>query len=881
MTRWWYALTARLRAIAGRRRADQDLDDELSFHLAMQERANRDRGMPGTEAARRARLSLGGVEQTKETAREVRPLHSLQTFLQDVRYALRLIRRSPGFATVTVVTVALGIAANTAIFSIVNGILIRPLPYADPDRLVRVYLANPAQNINDGVVSVPDIDDWRARSQSFSAIAGYAALPMILVGRGDPVEIHGAFFVGDLFATLGATPLLGRVLTEQDVRDKAFNAVISERLWRTRFNGDPNVLGAPLSLGAKRFTIVGVMPAAFRYPAATTDAWGPHSIFSDDDVGPRVRSQRVLDVVARLAPGVSAAQAEAEMAALAAKLAGEFPQSNRGWSSARVTSLRTAIVGSVDAALVVVLAVVGFILLIACANLANLLLARGTSRAHEIATRIALGAGRIRIVRQLLTESLVLGLLGGVAGLALSYWGVQIVLGLSADTLPRVEDVRLDARVIAFGLALSVVTAALFGILPAFRVANTDPQQRLRGGRGAVGGSGRARNTLVVAEVALAVVLVIGAALMARSFLALRSVDPGFDRAHVLAVELHFNLANVSGDIGEHLVRRRDEVVARIAALPGVTAAGSIRTLPLEGECGDTLLFVKTDGSAARDGGVLRANNCLVSPSYLTTMKIPLIRGEYLPERRVPGAPLPFLVSEAAARRFWPNEDPIGKVVRANYGGRAVVVGIVGDVRQHGLGKEPPPMVYMDQRTAPRIGTAVVARASGDPRALANAVRAAIREIDVAQPIRSIATLEDVMAESIARDRFFTVLFGLFGTLALLLAAVGVYGVLAYSVGQRTKEIGVRMALGAQTRDVLDMVLREGMSLVGIGVVLGALASVALSRAISSQLHGISAHDPLSFAVAPMVLLGVALIACYVPAWRATRLHAITALRQE
>jgi putative ABC transport system permease protein len=361
----------------------------------------------------------------------------------------------------------------------------------------------------------------------------------------------------------------------------------------------------------------------------------------------------------------------------------------------------------------------------------------------------------------------------------------------------------------------------------------------------------------------------------------LRSVDPGFDPEHLVAVTLQLNLASTKGDVGADLVQRRQRLIDRIAELPGVIAAGSIKTLPTEGVCSDQLMFVKSDGSAARDGGALRADNCIISPSYLTTMRIPLIRGEWLPENRPEGAPLPFVISEAAARRFWPGEDPIGKVVRANYGGRAVVVGIVGDVRQNGLTSDPPPVVYFNQRTAPRTATTIVARTAGDPKLLFEPIRAAIRELDAEQPLRSIETLDDVMWESIARDRFFTLLFGLFGTLALGLSAIGVYGVLAYSVGQRTREIGVRMALGAQVTDVIRMILAEGMWLVVAGVVLGALASVTLTRALASQLHGVSARDPISFVVAPALLITVALIACYLPARRATRIEATVALRQE
>jgi predicted permease len=877
---WIYGIRARLRAILGTMRADQDIDDEVSFHLAMQTRENQHRGMGEVEARRNARLTLGGIEQTKEAGRDVHPLHGVQTFARDLRYAVRLIRRSPGFSVVMVLTVALGIGANTAIFSIVNAVLLRPLPYAEPARLVRVYLANPAQDITDGRFSVPEVDDWQARSRALTSFSGAISIPMILTGQGEPTEHQVAIVVGDLFATLGVRARTGRALTLEDERQGLRNAVISERLWTTRFARDPAILGRTIVMGAMPYTIVGVMPADVRYPESATDLWSPESILPDESLGPRVRSQRQFEALARLAPGATLEQAQNEVNSIAAQLASEFPGTNKGWSAARVIPVRDTIVGSVDTALVVVLAVVGVILLIACANLANMLLARGTSRAHELATRVALGAGRMRILRQLLTESLVLGLLGGVLGIALSAWGVQTVLALSAGTLPRIEEVRVDRAMIAFGLLLAIATSLLFGILPALRSLPT-PQEDLRRGRGTIGGSGRLRGALVVAQVALAVILVIAAGLMGRNLLQLRSVQPGFDPERTLAVTIQYNLAGATGDIGQLLVQRREQILQRIASLPGVVAAGSITRLPLESACSDTLVFLRADGTGSRDGTALRAANCLISPDYIAAMRIPLVRGEPLPARWPDGAPYPFLISEAAARRFWPGQDPVGQIVRANYGGRAIVVGIVGDVRQNGLAEEAPPVVYFNQRTAPRIVTNIVVRTAGDPMLLAESIRAAVRDIDPDQPIRSICTLRDVLSESIARDRFFTLLFALFGALALVLAAVGVYGVLAYSVGQRTREIGVRIALGAQVGDVLRMVVREGMALVVAGVVVGAIVSLAVTRALGTLLHEISTHDPLTFLVAPAVLLMVALLACYLPARRATRVEAVTALRSE
>lgn len=879
--RWIYGLHARLRAILRARRADAELNEELSVHLELQRRENIRRGMTDEEAARRAHIALGGVEQTWESTREGRPLHGLETFVRDVRYALRLIRRSPAFAIVTVLTVALAVGANTAIFSIVNGVLLRRLPYAQPDRLVRVYLVNPAQEITDGRLSVPEVGDWTARTRTLSSLAGAVGIPMILTGQGEPTEHQVAIVVGDLFGTLGVPAQIGRTLTEDDLRKAIPNAVISDRLWSTRFGRDAAILGRRIVMGNLASTIVGVMPPDFRYPTSGTDLWAPESVLPEEALGPRVRTQRQFEGIGRLEPGVTVDQAQNDATMVAAQLAAEFPSTNKGWSEARVVPLRTSIVGEVDTALTVVLATVGLILLIGCANLANLLLARSTARAHELATRVALGATRMRIVRQLLTESLVLAVLGGMIGVALSFWSVQTLLTLSAGTLPRIEDVRVDGRVIGFGLALAVLTAMVFGLLPALRAARTDPQQRMREGRGTVGNARRLRSTLVVVEVCLAIVLVIGAGLMTRSFLALRSVSPGFDPDRVLAVTIQFNLASAQGDIGAHIVQRREQILRRIATLPGVVAAGSIRQLPLEGECNDTLVFTRADGTASSDGTALRAANCVVSPGYFSTMRIPLLRGEPLPERWPQNAPFPFLVSEAAARRFWPGQDPLGQIVRANYGGRAVVVGIVGDVRQHGLAAPPAPVVYFNQRTIPRIVTTIVARTAGDPLRLIGPVRAVVREIDPNQPIRRITTLDEVMTESIARDRFFTLMSGLFGLLALVLAAVGVYGVMAYSVGQRTREIGVRMALGAQVRQLRLMVVREGMQLVIAGAVAGATVSLALTRALASQLHGVSATDPVTFIAGPAVLAAVALLACYLPARRATRVEAVTALRAE
>jgi predicted permease len=816
--------------------------------------------------------------------REARGTRLVDEWRGDVRYALRALRNHPGFTAVALLTLALGIGANAAMFSVVNGILLRPLPYPEAHELVLLYQSNPRTGELLGRVSYEDLEDWRVRTRALESVAAFAAVPTILTGRGEPLEIEMSYVTEAFFDVLGARVAAGRPLLEDDYRLRRRSALISEGMWRTTLGGDPAVIGSAIELRGEPYTVVGVMPASVRHPTPETQVWVPQSL-----VGPNMfsngmpgRGDRYLQAVGRLAGEADPRSAQQELTALSRELSAMYPESNADWTAAAVVPLQASITGNVDRALLVVLGVVGFILLIGCANLANLLLARGSARSREIAVRAALGASRLRIVRQLLTESLVLALLGGAAGLLLSYWGVQSILALSADTLPRVEDIRLDGRVLGIGLILALATGVLFGLVPALRMAQINPQQNLRGGRGTVGAEGRRlRGALVVAEVALAVLLVIGAGLMARSFLALRSVDAGFRPERVLTVAMQLNLAGVpEPEMAQFLVQRRELILERVRALPGVEAAGMINVFPLRQDGAFSMEYTRAGAEPGPGEPSVHADTRYVDPGYLATMGIPLLRGEPLPATLAGGAPAPVLLSENAARRLWPDEDPIGRRIRVPWG-ESVVTGVVGDVRQIGLAEAPQPAVYFPQLIAPRLLATLVVRTAGDPLAHAAPIRQVIRDIDPNQPIRSIAPLTEVMAESIARERFFTVLFAVFGALALVLAAVGIYGVLAYTVRQRTQEIGVRMALGAATTDVLRMVAGGGMKLVAIGVVIGTAAALVLTRVLASQLYDIAPTDPLSFAAAIGFLCLVALLATCIPARRAIRVPPMTALRPE
>ncbi len=804
----------------------------------------------------------------------------MNSLLADIRYSLRTLARTPGYAVVALLTLALGIGATAAIFTIVNGVLLRPLPYPQPEALVRIYQASPERGLTRSEISPVDFADWREQSRSFAGIAAYWSGSSRVSGDGEPIEVRSAYVTDDFFPVMGAAMRLGRELDVEDHQQEARVAVISETLWRTRYGARDDVVGGVIMVNGEPMTIVGVAPTELRFPLSTTDVWMPQSLITEDSHGPQIRGNRYLEGVARLTSDATPQQAQADLTAIATRLAAENPSSNTDWGAVTVIPLREVTTGNVDRTLLVVLGVAGFVLLIGCANLANLVMARAAGRSREIAVRSALGAGRWRIVRQLSTEALVLSMIGGALGLVIAAWAVELMLRLSADTLPRAEEVSMDLRVVGFGMVVAVLTSLLFGLLPALRVAGANPQRGLRGGRGSVGTPGaRLRSALVVTEVMLAVMLVIGAGLMARSFLALRAVDPGFAVDRILTIELSISTPPQLGgaEANAVLIGRKEELEERLSALPGVEAVGTINRLPIAGE-GEPFEFTVTgaDGSER----AVRTDARFVSPGYFAAMGIPLHRGSLFdaqPQEEVP----PIVVSESMAARLWPGEDPIGQRTQGPWGSEAMVVGVVGDVRQLELSQEPLPAIYMSQFQAPRSATAYVIRTAGDARELARPVRAEILALDGNQPIRSIAPLAQVLAESVARDRFFTILFTIFGGIALVLAALGIYGVLAYSVGQRTREIGVRMALGARGEDVLRMVLGSGMRLVGSGVLLGTLAALLLTRVMISLLHEVSHRDPLTFLLVPVLLCTVAMVAAYLPARRATRVQPMTALQSE
>ncbi|HEV3471346.1 MAG TPA: ABC transporter permease [Pyrinomonadaceae bacterium] len=802
---------------------------------------------------------------------------------QDLRYGVRTLLKNPGFTAVAVVALALGIGANTAIFSVVNAVLLRPLPYRDPDRLVMVWEDNTKGGYPRNTPAAANFLDWREQSRVFEGMAAIANQSFALTGAGEPERIDGRRVSASLFPLLGVEPLLGRVFLPEEDQPGAGRAVIlSHGLWQRRFGSDPNITGKALTLNGESHTVVGVMPAHFRFPAREDELWVPIAFTNEQAAN---RGTHYLQVVARLRPGVTVEQAQAEMSAIAARLQEQYPSQNTGVGAA-VVPLHEQLVGDIRPALLILLGAVGFVLLVACANVANLLLARAAARHKEIAVRVALGASRMRLIRQFLTESLLLAAVGGLAGLLLSLWGVNLLRAFIPESISQVGAVSIDAKVLGFTLLVSLLTGLIFGLAPATQASNFNLNETLKeGGRDSSAGSrgNRIRAVLVVAEVAVSLVLLIGAGLLINSFLRLRSVDPGFRADNLLTMRIV--LPELKYPDQARRAAFYAEALRRIEALPGVESAAVTNWIPLvrQGDSNSFTVEGQPDPGPGRSPSVATR---VVSPRYFDTMGIQLLRGRQFGEQDRADSPPVVIVSEAMARRSWPGADPVGKRMKmGGYNSDAPwmeVVGVVKDVRQFELTAEPRPQIYLHyEQPAFFRPSNLVVRTGADPLGLAATVRKTVWEIDKDQPVSNISTMEDVLSESISRQRFSMLLLGIFAGVALVLAAVGIYGVMSYSVAQRTHEIGIRMALGAQAADVLKLTVGQGLRLVLVGVAIGLAAAFALTRLMESLLYGVSATDPATLVTISLVLITVALLASYVPARRATKVDPLTALRYE
>jgi putative ABC transport system permease protein len=877
-------------------RRDRELAEELESHLQMHIEDNLRSGMKPEEARRQALVKLGGIEQAKEQYREQRGIPALETALQDIRFALRLLRKSPGFTMVALLTLALGIGANTAIFSVVNAVLLQPLPYPQPDRIVQLMRSFPDRNFPG--TSISKFMVWRNQTQVFQDIAAFDHDATDNLTEGDnPEEIGVIHASAGYFAVFGAQVAMGRTFTaDEDCPGGPHVVVISNGLWRSRFGGDPNLVGRAISLGGGPYEVIGVLGSTF-----TTDA--PADLWLPLQADPNSTSQaHNLIVVARLKPGVTLAKSQAAMKLATEEFRRKFPVTGLMGpnESSTAVPLRDVVVGNVRPALLVLLGAVGFVLLIACTNMASLLLSRANLRGREFAVRAALGAGRRRMVTQLLTESVLLSLGGGAIGLVLGYLGVRGLLAINPGNIPRIGEhgsgVALDWRILVFTVSLSVFTGILFGVLPALHATRADLTFALNEG-GARSGTGlrqqKSRSILVITEMALAVVLLIGAALLIRTFAALRTVNPGFEMHNILTMQMRLTGPRFEKASGIAQLAREGE--QRIRSVAGAEEAALTDSLPLKWD--DDLLFVinahpPTDQLYSGD-----AQYRIVSPGYFDTFRIPLLRGRLFTDRDDSVATHIVLINETMAKQFWPQSDPVGELITMGIlmGPEFAepprqIIGVVGDVRDVGLNSSPGPTMYVP---IPQLSDGITAilsrrwsltwavRTKVAPFTLNAAVQRELRVASGGLPVAHIRTMEQVASESTARNEFNMTLLSIFAGIALLLAAIGIYGVMGYSVQQRTQEIGIRMALGAQPGDVIRMVLRHGLLLCLVGIAVGISGTFAVIRLMKSLIFGVSPSDPVTFASVAVLLAGVAFAACWIPARRASRVDPMVALRHE
>ncbi len=879
-------LFIRLRSLFRRTAVESELDDELRFHLDHQVEKYAASGMTREQALRRARLEFGGLEQVKEDCRDARGITLVETLAQDLRFGLRTLRKNPGFTAVAVLTLALGIGMSAAIFSVVNAVLLRPLPYANPRQLVFVPEASSAARISDVGMSYPVFSELRDRNRVFTAIAGLARHSLTLTGNGEPSEVSTVVVTQDFFALFGIKPLLGRALLPGDgQRGAAPVVVLSENLWRSRFGGDPAIIGRSIVLDQRPFTVVGVMPAVFRTPFVSqpNQVWIPllqDPLFSVWITQPP--QEHWMPVIARLRPGVSFSQAQADLATLSAGVAKQFPVEN-GWV-AGIRPLQQELVGDAQSPLLILFSAVGFLLLIACANIANLLLSRATARQKEMAVRIALGADRRRIACQLLTECSILGLAGGIAGVLLAWCAVSGLAPLLPPDLPRLHPVRVDGFVLAFALLLSLAASLLFGLAPALFAAGSRPQTDLRESArsGQARGSQRARGALAVAEVALAMILLVAAGLLMRSLMRLTSVNPGFEPEHVVKAEV--SLPQFQYPRSQQWAAFGDQLLRRLRAQPGFEDVAIMAPLPLS-DGTISLPFAIAGNAPQAQGAADTADYVTASPGYFQVMEIPLLRGRFFSDSDSMSAPAVAVISQSLARRYFPHRDPLGRRLTFAFPPSPSVpreiVGIVGDIRDDSLGRDPGPMMYVPFAQAPLWGGEVVVRSGLSPSAVAAAIAAQTHNIDNNLPVTNIATLPNLVDASTAEPRFRTRLLALFSSSALLLAGIGIFGVMSFSVSRRTQEIGTRMALGATPASVWRLVIAESVKLVALGLAVGIPAAFLLTRYLSTLLFAVHPGDPLTFVAVALLLSLVALAAAYFPARRAMRVDPIVALRCE
>lgn len=801
----------------------------------------------------------------------------METLLRDIRYGIRSLLKRPAFTAVALIALALGIGANTAIFSLVNAVLLRPLPFPESDRLVWVW-GNIRNAGSRASVSPLDFLDYRKQNKTFEQFAATFGVPLHLnlTGSGEPERLTAAGVTGNYFQALGVRPALGRTfLLENESPGRDQVAVLSYGLWQKRFAGDPAIVNKTVTLDGKTCDVIGVMPPDFN--PQTAELWIPINF----DFSPEMKQRKAhfLRPIGKLKAGVTLAQAQADIDAIARQLEEQYPGTNTGWSL-RLVPLREQIVGNIKPTLFILFGAVGFVLLIACANVANLLLVRAAARQKEIALRTALGAGRLRIVRQLITESLLLALLGGGLGTLLAIWGVDLMVAASAGSIPPTAQVRIDATVLVFTLLIALLTGVLFGLAPALRTMKLNLSESLKeGGRGASAGAqrNRTRSLLVVLESAIAVVLLIGAGLLVRSLIQLQNTSPGFDAHNVLTMRVDLPLQKYATP--DKSANFFEQLESRVGSLPGVESVGFVTELPLSGQPNDMPFTVEGRPPVTIDQA-FDADFRRVNHHYFQALRIPLLRGRNFTEQEVRQSAKVLVISDLLAREVFPNEDPLGKRLVTAIGDRVFeIIGIVGDVRHRALEAQPAAAMYMP--TYETGWTNVVIRTQGDPLGLAAAVRQEVQAIDPDQPVADVKTMEQWVDTSVAAPRYRTAMLGLFAMLALVLASTGIYGVMSYSVAQRTHEIGVRMALGARQLDVLKLVVRQGMSRVVIGVGLGLVGAIALTRVMTTLLFGVSAKDPVTFAAVATLLSVVALVACYIPARRAAKVDPLVALRYE